>query len=154
MQEHSIQTPKVDVDIKRPSFDVSDIDINSADVKGGIKGFFKGIGGKIKAPEVDLSAANINETKQKTPKVDLSGVDVDLHGPSIKSPKVDVDLHAPKIKTPKVDVDLERTQIKTPKVDVELHEPTVDVSDIDINSADVKGGLKGFFKGIGGKIIK
>ena len=151
LERTQIKTPKVDVELNEPTVDISEIDINSADVKGGLKGFFKGIGGKIKAPEVSTTdvnlnaAADIHAPKIKGPKVELPTVDI--HGPSVKTPKVDVDFEGPKIKLPKVEIDLHPQ-----KFELEINEPTVDVSDIDINSADVKGGIKGFFKGIGGKI--
>ena len=50
------QLPNIGIDINTPKIKAEgpDADFN-ADVKGGIKGFFKGIGGKIKTPEVHLA---------------------------------------------------------------------------------------------------
>lgn len=147
-----IKTPKVDIDITKPDLDLHgpDIDLEAPDLKGGIKDFFKGIGGKIKAPEVDIHGPRFEgpdlDVKLPTLDADLSlpTVDVDLKGPKIKPPKIDVDIKGPKIKTPK---------IEAPKVDIDLSGPDVDFKvpqisgDIDLEAPDVKGGIKGFFKG-------
>jgi autotransporter translocation and assembly factor TamB len=214
-----IKTPKVDIPnvdfdikgpkVKGPELDINapDLDLNAPDIKGGIKGFFKGISGKIKAPDVHLPELNLTgpdvslpkvempDLSIKGPKVDvpdinidtqLPNVDIDLHGPKIKSPKIDLnapsadfDIKGPKIKGPKVDFpdfDIKGPKIKTPKIDMpdvdikgpKIKTPKVDIPDVDINlkgpdfalsapnadfnAPDIKGGIKGFFKGISGKI--
>ena len=167
-----IKAPKLkgpSVDIKAPSVDLKgpELDLESPEVKGGVKGFFKGIGGKIKAPDVSLPDVNLkgpdfnlpsfkgpefNLPKFKGPKIEgpdfnvdasLPSVDVDIHGPKIKSPKVDVpdidiDIKAPKLKGPSVN-------FKKPNLDLEYNLLNVDINEIN-------GGVKGFFKGIGGRI--
>ena len=147
---------------KTPKFPVvkENIEGEQGEVKGGIKFFFKGIGGKLKAPELDIGdlSCKKNETSKelniniKKPDIEspdfnvdasLPSVDVDIHGPKIKSPKVDVpdidiDIKAPKLKGPSVN-------FKKPNLDLEYNLLNVDINEIN-------GGVKGFFKGIGGRI--
>ena len=166
-----IKTPKVDlpdVSIHGPKItaEVPEVDLN-ADVHGGIKGFFKGIGGKIKAPDVNIPDVNLTapDVKIKGPKVDLPDVSVKVPKVDVptvdidaKLPKVDVDVSAPKIKTPKID--LPDLSIKAPNVDLpdfsfkgpKIDKPKVDLPKVVVDSPEVQTGIKGFFKGIGGKI--
>jgi len=131
-------TPKIDLDINTPNVETdfdcniclkkeAQIDISSPELKGGIKGFFKGIGGKIKAPEVELPDLNIC-----TPDVEVNLPKVDTH---IKSKTLTLE-----------------KPTKVPKIDVNIKEPKVTLPEQDAISADLKCGFKGFFKGIGGKI--
>ncbi len=123
----------------------ADVDLDAPEIRGSIKGFFKGIGGKIKAPDVHVPEVNV-----KKPEVELTApsVDVEAKPSKIKIPKVDVNVPSLptadiEIKTPKV----KPAKVKPPKVEVDVH-----VDEVDVESPEVKGGIKGFFKGIGGKI--
>ena len=127
--EFDIPPPKVDVltsqvNFKKPSIDIEVSDF--PDSKGTIKGFFKGLGGKIKAPDVHV------------PEIELSHSDLEVKAPKVKSPKVS-----------HIDLDVKVTKTKTPKLDTEFE--TLDAN-VDLEAPDVKGGIKGFFKGIGGRI--
>jgi hypothetical protein len=158
----SFEKPDIDLNIKAPKFDGTQLDLDAPDIKGGIKGFFKGMGGKIRTQDIQFP-----DLKLKGPNVDLpdinvdTDIDYDLSGSKIKSPKVDVDIKSPKVKIPKADIkgpsfdlDIKGPKIKTPKADISVKTPEIDVDlpDTDFSSSEIKGGVKGFIKGVGGKI--
>jgi len=129
----STKLPNVDVDVNSPKVDIPDldvhvqapeIDVNSAEYKNGLKGFFKGLGGKIKAPEVshevnveapDLSTNKNIDLEIQAPEVDLNNLAAEIEA---NLPKVDVEVKAPKkpkVREPKVKHDFE---IKAPKINM------------------------------------
>jgi hypothetical protein len=125
-----VEIPAYNIEIQKPQFEIPEADF--ADVLSGpeMKGFFKGIGGKIKAPDVHLP--DLSCSKQQP--------DIELNLPEIKSPKTP---KAPKIKPPKVEV----AKVEVPAIDLSIDQP-----ELDLNAPELKGGITGFFKGIGGKI--
>jgi hypothetical protein len=132
-----VKAPKADIDIKVPSVDLQgphlDLDLNSPDVKGGIKGFFKGMGGKIQTPQLD-----------STVNIDAGLPNLEIKSPRIKTPKIDLNLGKSS------DIDLEISN-QTPK----LKTPKMDLPDVDFqspNDAAAAADIKGFFKDMGGKI--
>ncbi|CAF0762650.1 unnamed protein product [Brachionus calyciflorus] len=133
---------------KRKGIKIENTEEFDEGLKGGIKGFFKGIGGKIKAPDVHIpdvsvSGPDVNLPKFKGPKIE--GPDVNFKGPKVdipdvsidtSLPNVDVDLHGPKIKGPKIDLPDYDFDLKGPKSS--SFDPILNsnVSDIDFSAPD------------------
>lgn len=92
-KDYKIKKEKSEGDIKLtgPTVNINkgEFDLNEQDVKGGLKGFFKGIGGKIKAPEVHIPELNIREPKLDTSDIKIDGtkpnIDFEITGPKKKS---------------------------------------------------------------------
>lgn len=108
----------------------------SGDVKlhSGLGGFFKcGRSGRVKSPEVKKEKEPKPPKEPKAPKPEKVKAD---KGKQIKLPDVDIDVNAPK-----VDVQ----EVAEPEVKVEVPE-------VDVNSEEYKNGMRGFFKGLGGKV--
>lgn len=108
--------------------------VSEEDVKlhGGLSGFFKcGRSGRVKSPEVKKEKEPKPPKEPKAPKPEKVKADKNKQ---IKLPDVDIDVNAPK-----VDV-------------AEPIEVKVDVPEVDVNSEEYKNGMRGFFKGLGGKV--
>jgi hypothetical protein len=109
----------------------------------------------LKGPDFNLPSfkgPEFNLPKFKGPKLEgpdfnfdasLPNVDVDIHGPKIKAPKVDV---------PDIDIDIKSPKFKGPSVDINRPNLSLDYNLPDVDISEINGGVKGFFKGIGGRI--
>lgn len=108
----------------------------SGDVKShsGLSGFFKcGRSGRVKSPEVKKEKEPKPQKEPKATKPEKVKAD---KGKLIKLPDVDIDVNAPKVDVP---------EVAEPEVKVEIPE-------VDVNSEEYKNGMRGFFKGLGGKV--